>query len=305
MKLGKLRRRQGGGGVIDRRSQGGFGGGGGFSGIGGLPIGGGLGLGALVVVLLLVFLLPRCLGSGGFGDLGGALTPFDNAGTVGGGSGSSTEVDPQDPTGKFAEAVLEDVQFAWNDIFDRAGLEYQDTTMVLFNGTTMSGCGRASSATGPFYCPADRKVYLDASFFKELENRFGAPGDFAEAYVIAHEVGHHIQTLLGTEDAVQREIQKDPSLANELSVRLELQADCFAGVWARSAQAAGILEPGDLKEGLTAAAAIGDDRIQETTTGRIDPEKFTHGTSDQRVHWLQTGIQVGNPDACDTFSNDI
>ena len=305
MKLGKLRRRSSGGGLIDRRGQGSSGGSM-FGGprLGGLPVGGGgLGIGAIVVIALLVFLLPRCLDSG-FGGFGDALSPFDPAGPATG-SGSQGEVDPSDPTADFVEAVLEDIQFVWADQFERAGLTYEDTTVVLFTGSTQSGCGRASSATGPFYCPADRRVYLDTSFFKELEKRFGAPGDFAEAYVIAHEVGHHIQTLLGTNEEVQRLSREDPSLANELSVRLELQADCFAGVWARSAQGAGILSPGDLEEGLTAAAAIGDDRIQESTTGRIDPESFTHGSSEQRVQWLRTGIQVGNPDACDTFSGDV
>jgi hypothetical protein len=219
--------------------------------------------------------------------------------------GNEQEVNPDDPTAKFAEAVLEDVQFAWSEIFERAGLSYEDTTIVLFRERTQSGCGPASSATGPFYCPADRRVYLDLSFFQELERRFGADGDFAQAYVIAHEVGHHVQNLLGTNEEVQRRSREDPDLANVLSVRLELQADCFAGVWGRSAQAAGILQPGDVEEGLNAASAIGDDRISEMSGGRLHPEDYTHGTSEQRAEWLRTGIQVGNPDACDTFSNDI
>jgi uncharacterized protein len=304
VKLTKLRRRSGRGGVIDRRAQGSSGGAGMLPGLGGLPGGrGGLGVGGLLLIVVLVIVVPWCLRQGGFEGLDGALDPFGDNGTVG--SGSETEVNPDDPTAAFAEAVLEDVQFVWADEFARAGLDYEDTTMVLFRDTTQSACGRASSATGPFYCPADGRVYLDLSFFKELETRFGAPGDFAEAYVIAHEVAHHVQTLLGTNDEVQRRIQEDPDLANELSVRLELQADCLAGVWARSAQGAGILSPGDVEEGLNAAAAIGDDRIQEATTGRIDPESFTHGTSEQRVRWLRTGIQVGNPDACDTFSQDV
>jgi uncharacterized protein len=286
--------------VIDRRADAPPPGG---VGLGGMPLGkGGLGVGGLLLILLLVFVLPRCLGSD-LGGLGGALAPFQDAGTATG--GSTTEVDPTDPTAKFAEAVFEDVQFTWDELFDRAGLTYQDASLVLFRGATTSGCGPASSATGPFYCPTDRRVYLDMSFFKELESRFGASGDFAEAYVIAHEVGHHVQTLLGTNADVQRLAQEDPDRANDLSVRLELQADCFAGVWGRSAQAAGILQPGDIGEGLEAARAIGDDRIQEATTGRIDPESFTHGTSEQRSTWLRTGIQVGNPDACDTFGGDI
>jgi hypothetical protein len=272
--------------------------------LGGMPMGkGGLGIGGLILIVLLVFLVPRCLGGDGFGGLGEALDPFGPGGVVP--PGNEQEVNPDDPTAKFAEAVLEDVQFAWSEIFERAGLPYEDTTIVLFRERTQSGCGPASSATGPFYCPADRRVYLDLSFFQELERRFGADGDFAQAYVIAHEVGHHVQNLLGTNEEVQRRSREDPDLANELSVRLELQADCFAGVWGRSAQAAGILQPGDVEEGLNAASAIGDDRISEMSGGRLHPEDYTHGTSEQRAEWLRTGIQVGNPDACDTFSNDI
>jgi uncharacterized protein len=300
MKLNRLRRRSGG--VIDRRDQagpstlgGGLSSGRSFP----IPIGGGLSIGT--VILLLVVLGGFWLFSGGGGPLGDALAPFQDAGTAPAGD-PGPQVDPQDPTGQFVDAVLDDVQVAWADLFERSGLTYEPTSVVLFTGTTQSGCGVASESTGPFYCPADRLVYLDTSFFKELERRFGAPGDFAQAYVIAHEVGHHVQTLLGINAEVQRQAREDPSLANELSVRQELQADCFAGVWGRSAQAAGILEPGDVEEGMQAASAIGDDRIQSSTGGRIDPESFTHGTSEQRSTWLRTGIQVGNPDACDTFS---
>ncbi len=304
MKLKRLRRRSGGGGVIDRRGQGPTGGGMSLPGMSGIPMGkGGLGIGGVILIVLLVFIVPRCLGSGGFGDLGGALDSFGGDGVVP--PGGEEEVNPDDPTGRFADAVLEDVQFAWDGIFDRAGMTYEDTSLVIFRGSTQSGCGPASSATGPFYCPADRLVYIDLSFFKELETRFGAGGDFAQAYVLAHEVGHHVQNLLGTNAEVQRLSRENPDQANELSVRLELQADCFAGVWGRSAQAAGILESGDIEEGLNAAAAIGDDRIDELTQGRIRPEDYTHGTSEQRAEWLRNGIQVGNPDACDTFSNDI
>ncbi|HEX6844702.1 MAG TPA: neutral zinc metallopeptidase [Actinomycetota bacterium] len=302
MKLGKLRRRAGGGGVFDRRAQGPTGGSG--LGLPALPIGkGGMGIGGLVIILLLVFVLPRCLGSD-MGGLGGALDPFGGAGGAPV-TGSETEVNPDDPTAEFANLVFEDIQYTWDEIFERAGVTYEDTSLVLFRGSTTSGCGPASSATGPFYCPADGLVYIDLSFFKELENRFGAGGDFAQAYVLAHEVGHHVQNLLGTNAEVQRMAREDPDLKNDLSVRLELQADCFAGVWGRSAQAAGILQPGDVEEGMTAAEAIGDDRISEMSGGRISPEDYTHGTSEQRAEWLRTGIQVGNPDACDTFSNDI
>jgi uncharacterized protein len=176
---------------------------------------------------------------------------------------------------------------------------------VLFTEPRDSGCGVASPETGPFYCPADMLVYLDLGFFRELSRRFGAPGDFAQAYVIAHEVGHHVQTLLGTNAAVQQESRANPSERNELSVRLELQADCYAGVWGASVYARDILQPGEVQEALTATAAVGDDRIQQQTQGRIDPETFTHGTSEQRVRWFRTGFDSGDPNDCDTFNNDI
>ena len=304
MKLKRMRRMRGG--VVDRRGEGPTSGGG-FPGLGGgggrafpIPTGkGGVGVG-LIIVIVLMFLGGSQLFRGGSGVPG--LDGFGDAGTA---TTQGDAIDPTDPTGKFVSAVIDDVQYTWNDIFERSGKTYEPTQVVLFTGRTNTGCGPASSATGPFYCPADRLVYLDTSFFKELERRFGAPGDFAQAYVIAHEVGHHVQTLLGIEQQVRQLQQGDPSRTNELSVRMELQADCFAGVWARAAQAAGILEPGDVEEGLNAAAQIGDDRIQESVNGRSDPETFTHGTAEQRSTWLRTGIQVGNPDACDTFSNDI
>ena len=302
MRFRKLRRREGG--IVDRRGQpsGGLGGfriptssARGFP----FPVGaGGLSISTLILLVLVVGAFWLC---GGENPLGDALSPFRDAGTVGAG-GDEPQVDPEDPTGAFVDAVLDDVQVTWIDLFERAGETYEPTSVVLFTGSTQGPCGVASQATGPFYCPADRRIYLDTSFFRELERRFGAPGDFAQAYVIAHEVAHHVQTLLGINAEVQERSRDDPSQANELSVRLELQADCFAGVWGRAAQAAGILEPGDIEEGLNAASAIGDDRIMESTGGRIDPESFTHGTAEERATWLRTGIQVGNPDACDTFS---
>jgi predicted metalloprotease len=204
------------------------------------------------------------------------------------------------------DAVFDDLQTTWEqDIFRPAGRAYEETGLVLFTDRTNSGCGAASSATGPFYCPADGLVYLDLGFFRELAHNFAAPGDFAQAYVIAHEVGHHVQSVIGTSAAVQRESREDPSAANELSVRLELQADCFAGVWGASVYERGILEPGDVEEALAAAAAVGDDRIQRRTQGRIDPETFTHGTSEQRARWFRTGFDTGDPEACDTFSGDV
>jgi hypothetical protein len=198
------------------------------------------------------------------------------------------------------------VQITWDeDIFGPSGRRYEFTELILFTGTTESGCGAATPGIGPFYCPLDRLVYLERGFFRELTQRFGAPGDFAQAYVIAHEVAHHVQTLLGTNAAVQQESRENPDSANDLSVRLELQADCFAGVWGHSISQRGILEQGDLEEGLTAAAAVGDDRIQGQTQGRIDPETFTHGTSEQRVEWFRRGFASGDPADCDTFSGDV
>jgi uncharacterized protein len=307
--LGKLRKR-GAGGVIDRRAEGPTGGGsGGFGmgGGGGFPMPGGrgkVGVLSIVITVILVLVVPRLLGNGGgFGDIGGATSGFDQGG--GAPVGNQQPVDPQDPTGAFVDSVAGDVDYAWAQIFTRSGKTFQDPIVVLYRGSTPTGCGLGKAGMGPFYCPNDRTVYLDTSFFKELETRFSAPGDFAEAYVIAHEIGHHVQNLLGIQTQVTQEQADHPDQANDLSVRLELQADCFAGVWARSAQAAGILQPGDVEEGLNAASQIGDDTLMREAGLQVNPESFTHGTSEQRVKWLRTGIQTGNPDACDTFSNDI
>jgi predicted metalloprotease len=291
MRLGRLRRRRGG--TIDRRGQGGFGGlgfpstGGGV----GLPIpgGGGVGIGLLVVALLIF----------------GAWQVLDDGSILGSGSGGETQLDTRsegDSLANLVDAVGDDVQLTWRDIFEREGTSYRFAEIVLDEGQYPTPCGTGSASVGPFYCPADEHVYLDLSFFKELERRFGAPGDFAIAYVIAHEFGHHVQNLLGTNARVERGSRANPAQSNELSVRLELQADCLAGVWARDANGRDVLQPGDLEEGMTAAAAVGDDRIQGSTRGRINPEAWTHGSSEQRTTWLRTGFQVGNPDACDTFS---
>ena len=269
-------------------------------GVGGFPIPVGGGIGGAILLLVVFFGFQFCAGGGfdipGSPELGGAdAAPRGESGP--GREGTRVE---------FVDAVVDDIQTTWDqDIFRPAGRTYQDTSVVLFTGRTDSGCGAASAATGPFYCPADGLVYLDLGFFRELDQRFGAPGDFAQAYVLAHEIGHHVQTLLGTNDAVQRESRENPSERNELSVRLELQADCYAGVWAASVYARGVLEPSDVDEGLAAAAAVGDDRIQQQTQGRIDPESFTHGTSEQRATWFRTGFESGDPDTCDTFDADI
>ena len=195
--------------------------------------------------------------------------------------------------------MLDDMQSTWTRVL--AG-RYQKATLVLFRGATPSACGMGESAMGPFYCPADQKVYLDLEFFDQLHRRFGAPGDFAQAYVIGHEVGHHVQNVLGIERQVRALQQRAPSQANQLSVLMELQADCFAGVWGHSTAQRGILESGDAEEGLRAAAAIGDDTIQRQQTGRVRPESFTHGSAAQRVEWLRRGLQSGDVKACDTFA---
>jgi len=208
----------------------------------------------------------------------------------------------EDPQSKFIGAVLGNMEDTWGRIFSAAGERYEPPVLVLFNDAVQSACGSASAATGPFYCPGDRKVYLDLSFFRELDQRFGAPGDFAQAYVVAHEVGHHVQNLLGVNAQVSRLQQRASEVeANQLSVRLELQADCYAGVWGHYAAQQNMLEPGDAEEGLRAAAAIGDDRLQRQSQGRVVPESFTHGSSQQRVEWLRRGLTSGRVEDCDTF----
>ncbi|MFZ5660498.1 MAG: neutral zinc metallopeptidase [Pseudomonadota bacterium] len=205
---------------------------------------------------------------------------------------------------QFVSVVLADTEDAWSNIFrQELGRDYQEPTLVLFSGAVQSACGFAQAAVGPFYCPLDHKVYIDLSFYQELKNRFQAPGDFAQAYVIAHEVGHHVQTLLGISEQVQaRSRQLGEAGANALSVRQELQADCFAGVWAHQAQRMWqILEPGDVEEALNAASAIGDDRLQQRSQGYVVPESFTHGSSAQRVRWFRRGLESGELGDCDTF----
>jgi len=202
----------------------------------------------------------------------------------------------------FVSYVLDDTQAVWARVFEESGVAYEDARLVLFRGAVQSACGGASATSGPFYCPLDAKVYLDLSFYEALRSRYGAPGDFAQAYVIAHELGHHVQNLLGTASEVRQLQGARPEIANRLSVALELQADCYAGVWGASVAERGELERGDLEEGLTAAAAVGDDRLQEQATGRVNPETFTHGSSEQRMRWFGTGFETGDPNACDTFA---
>ena len=277
----KWQGRAGSGNIEDRRGMG-----------MGLPIGGGIG----GLVLLLLF---------------SALTGTNPIDMMGGGepqeqttTGTSGTLDDQE--GQFVSVVLKDTEDTWTEIFRQNGETYQPPRLVLFEQATQSACGVGQSAMGPFYCPADRKVYLDLSFFHDLATRFGAPGDFAGAYVVAHEVGHHIQTLTGVSDQVMSQRQRiSEREANQLSVRQELQADCYAGVWGHYAQRRGLLEPGDAEEGLRAAAAIGDDRLQRQSQGRVVPESFTHGSSEQRVEWLRRGMNSGDVAACDTFAGGL
>jgi predicted metalloprotease len=235
------------------------------------------------------------------------LTLFQLVGGLGGGGSAPVQEAPtgapaNDPQAEFAAVVLADTEDTWGRVFQQAGERYQPPTLVLFSDAVQSACGTNSAAVGPFYCPADQKVYIDLGFFHELDQRFGAPGDFAQAYVIAHEVGHHIQTLLGVSERVMRMRQQvGEAEGNQLSVLQELQADCFAGVWGHHANQRQLLEAGDVEEGLQAAAAIGDDVMQRRAQGRISPESWTHGSAAQRVEWLRRGLSQGTIDACDTF----
>ncbi len=290
--------------VEDRRGQGGFGGGGFGGGRGGIRIGkGGLGIGGVVVLLLVSVVLgvdPTVLLNGG--------DPADRSAagrTQIGEAAPRSQAD--DELKRFVSVVLADTEDTWQGLFQQMGRQYRDPTLVLFTGTVSSGCGRAQAAMGPFYCPMDQKLYIDLGFYRELRDRFQAPGDFAQAYVIAHEVGHHVQNLLGISDQVQAAQQRarNPADANALSVRLELQADCFAGVWGNHANRdRKMLEPGDVEEALTAASAIGDDRLQRQASGTVSPDSFTHGSSAQRVRWFRTGLESGRIEACDTFGTD-
>lgn len=257
---------------------------------------GGLGLVAVVVVSLLLGVDPRLLLdeiAEGPPSVPVATQSPDAPGT-------------SDDLKAFAAVVLADTEATWTPLFAGLGLRYREATLVLFDGAVRSACGTASAAVGPFYCPGDEHVYLDLSFFQDLEHRFGAPGDFARAYVIAHEIGHHVQTLLGITARFREARAGLPAAeANALSVRVELQADCFAGVWAHHAEhSRDLLEAGDIEEGLNAAAAIGDDRLQRRAQGIVVPDSFTHGTSAQRARWFRRGLETGTIADCDTFAAD-
>jgi uncharacterized protein len=284
--------------VEDRRGDGG--GGGGFSFPGGA--GGGLGIGTLIILGIIGWITginPAIL-IGGAEMINGRRAPQEETQQ----RAPSPRGAPADQTGRFAAAILGNTEDVWNDILpNQTGRQYRPTGMVLYTGGTRSGCGQAQSAMGPFYCPLDQKVYLDTSFFQEMERRFKAGGDFAYAYVIAHEVGHHIQNVLGILPKVQqRQQQVGERESNQLSVRVELMADCLAGVWAKNSDSRfRSLEPGDIEEAMNAASAIGDDRLQKQSQGYAVPDSFTHGSSAQRQRWFQTGFQSGQVQSCDTF----
>ncbi len=251
-----------------------------------------LGVGGIILVLVFSLLTGTDLSSIlGMGGSPGSVPPA-----------TQQSLDAEEEMVSFVSFVLDDVQDMWQLLFRESGIEYQEAELVLFRGSVSTACGNASSALGPFYCPADQYAYIDLSFYDELRSRFGADGDFAQAYVLAHELGHHVQNLLGTMGQVQATQQRQPAQANALSVALELQADCYAGIWAYSAEQAGLMERGDLEEGLGAAAAVGDDRIQQNAGQQVNPESFTHGSAQQRMQWFRTGYETGDPNACNTFS---
>jgi hypothetical protein len=256
-------------------------------------IGGGLGVGGIVIVLLAYFL---GIDPGAVMNVTEQMSAPQEAREVPRGA-------PADEMGQFASKVLGSTEEVWSQIFSQSNAQYRPPTLVLYEGAVRSACGMGQAAMGPFYCPGDEKLYIDLSFFRDLQMRFGAPGDFAQAYVIAHEVAHHVQRLTGSFrklEAAQGRVPQEEF--NRISVRMELQADCYAGVWGHYAGTLKQLEPGDVAEGLAAATAIGDDRLQKQTQGRVVPESFTHGSSEQRVRWFRRGLESGNPQACDTFS---
>jgi predicted metalloprotease len=251
-----------------------------------------IGIGGMIILLILSVVFKRnffTLLSGGGGASSGIHEP-DRARDA-----------QEEPTVKFVSFVLDDAQQTWAGILQQQGIPYRHAKLVLFRDATTSGCGSARSATGPFYCPADEKVYIDLGFYDELKQRFGAPGEFAQAYVLAHELGHHVQKLIGVEQKVTALMRSEPSERNELSVKMELQADCLAGVWAHSTEQRKLLEKGDAESAMNAAAAVGDDRLQKMSTGRVSPESFTHGSSAQRTQWFSRGMDQGTIAACNTF----
>jgi len=274
--------------IEDRRDEGGSGGGG-FQ-FGGMHIGLGGAIALLVLSLIFKQNFFALIGGGGTTPVASRPNP--------------ARTEAERPLVQFVSFVLDDTQKAWEQVLpQQAGKPYRHAKLVLFRNYTRSGCGAAESATGPFYCPGDEKVYIDLGFYDELKQRFGAPGEFAQAYVLAHEVGHHVQKLVGIESKVRQLQEQNPRQQNALSVRMELQADCLAGVWAHSTEQRGLLESGDVESALGAAAAVGDDRLQKMTTGHVSLETFTHGSSQQRMSWFRKGLDSGSMAACNTFDS--
>ena len=277
---------QGSGNIEDRR---------------GMSVGGGLGIGGIVIALIAAF-----LGIDPSTVLNGVETVRPGT-TTGGTAQQAPRVGtPQDEMGKFVSQVLGSNDDMWSEVLPQNGARYRKPTLVLYTGGTRTGCGMGQAAMGPFYCPADEKLYIDLAFYEDLKRRFRAPGDFAQAYVISHEVGHHVQKQMGIMskmEQVRGRVTK--SEYNQYSVRLELQADCFAGIWAHHVNNANLLDPGDVEEGLTAASAVGDDRLQKQSQGYVVPESFTHGSSAQRMRWFKRGMDSGKMEACDTFSTRV
>lgn len=278
--------------VEDRRDEGGSGGGG-FQ-FGGMHMGIG---GALILLVLSLIFKQNFFALLGNGNSAGPSSPAMS-------QPNPARDQREQPLVQFVSFVLDDTQKTWDQVLpQQAGKPYRHAKLVLFRNYTQSGCGGAESATGPFYCPGDEKVYIDLGFYDELKQRFGAPGEFAQAYVLAHEIGHHVQKIIGIESRVRQMQQSNSRLQNDLSVKMELQADCLAGVWAHSTEQRNLLEQGDVESALGAAAAVGDDRLQKMSTGHVSPDSFTHGSSAQRMKWFQAGFNSGSIAACNTFDS--
>jgi predicted metalloprotease len=276
--------------VIDQRA-------GGFPGGGRVAIPGGLGITGILIYLAISLL------GGGSGSSYAVDDPFGNSTQAPGGTAIPASQDPERDLKDFSVYVFERTQQTWQRTLQQQGKPYEHAKLVLYRGGVQTGCGSATSAVGPFYCPADQRVYLDLSFYGDMQNQLQASGDFAWAYVIAHEMGHHVQQQLGLSDQVEQQQRAHPDQRNALSVRLELQADCYAGVWAHTVYKQ--LDPGDVDEAMNASRAVGDDRLQQQATGSVNPDTFTHGTSEQRSKWFSRGQQSGQPSDCDTFSGDV
>jgi uncharacterized protein len=280
--------------IEDRRDESGGGGGGGGFQFGGMHIG--IGGALILLVLSLIFK------TNFFAMLSGGGSPTSSISQPTGGQPNTALDEQEKPLVQYVSFVLDDTQKTWTELLpQQTGKQYHHAKLVLFRDSTRSGCGGAESATGPFYCPEDEKVYIDLGFYEELKRRFGAPGEFAQAYVIAHELGHHVQNILGIDRKVRQLQEQDSRQQNPLSVKMELQADCFAGIWAHSTQQRGLLDKGDIESALGAASAVGDDRLQKMSTGHVNPDSFTHGSSEQRMMWFRKGFDSGSVAACNTF----